>query len=291
MRSWVMLVLCGAVLACATGPSLREAKREVAENHPEQALPKLEELRKSHPKSSDVALELGVAYFKMARKALDEGNDAAYVAYLGKAQDNVLIAAELDPRSSQPHTWMGIIAAYQSDLDRTLTSLKNARRLAPRHPVHYTNLAETYIYMGELSMARRYLRKARDLGAPPIYIEINEMLAAWRSGDYVEARDLFATAYQLNPEIVQEWNEAPVSQPISSFEDFTRFCCSHLACGPYMANACAEMKHEVRQRSVSSETLRQELVLEMERRRRLRAIYEGRKDLEIVVEEPEPAAR
>jgi tetratricopeptide (TPR) repeat protein len=182
---------------------------------------------------------------------------------------------------------MGIIAAYQSDLDGVLVSMKNARRLDPQNPIAYTNLAETYIYLGKISNARRYLKKARKMRAPPVIVEMNEVLAAWRTGDYTEARDLFDSAYGLDPEVVKVWNEAPVAEPIESFEDFTGFCCGHIACGPYMENACKKMNQDVRHRDVSAETARQELVLEMERRRALQEIYGDRRDLEIEVEKPE----
>ena len=289
MRSWrtAAIVASLALLAsCAGGPSKRAAEKDLEAGRLEPAIEQLEVLRAKRPDDAEVALDLGIAYFKRARVALDAGDDAAYLRDLALAQRHVLAAVELDPRSSQPHTWMGIISAYRSDLDATIESLKNAARLEPHHPVHYTNLAESYIYKGKLTRARRYLAKARKLGAPPVYIEMNEVLAAWRSGDYVEARDLFEIAYALNPDVVKVWNEAPVAEPISSFEEFSAFCCSHIACGPYMENACDEMKHEVRQRNVNAETMRQELVLEMERRRKLQDIYDKHRELDVVIEEP-----
>ena len=286
MRVSSALLAAALLLCCASGPSLREAERDVDSGNIDQGIEKLEQIAVTHPNDYDVYMELTEAYFKKARKALDEGDQASYLHYLAKAQESVLRAAELNPDSPSPHTWMGIIAAYQSDLDRVLVNMQNARRLDPRNGIAYSNLAETYIYMGKLSNARRYLKKARKLGVPPVIIEMNEVLAAWRTGDYVEARDLFDTAYGLDPQVVRVWNEAAVSEPIRSFEDFTRFCCDHIACGPYMADACHDMNHGVRVRDVNSETVRQELVLEMERRRRLQDIYGGRKDLDIEVEDP-----
>jgi len=287
MRFSSALLVAALLLSCASGPSLRDAERDVDSGNIDQGIEKLEQIAVAHPNDYDVYMELTEAYFKKARKALDEGDQAGYLRYLGKAQESVLRAAELNPDSPSPHTWMGIIAAYQSDLDRVLINMKNARRLDPRNPIAYSNLAETYIYMGKLSNARRNLKKARKLGAPPVIIEMNEVLAAWRTGDYVEARDLFDTAYGLDPQVVRVWNEAAVSEPIQSFEDFTRFCCDHVACGPYMADACQDMNHGVRERNVDAETVRQELVLEMERRRRLEKIYGSRRDLDIEVESPQ----
>lgn len=286
LTAGIMWVLVIAIGSCASGPSQREARRDLEEGRVEEAVAKLETLAAANPGRADVQMDLGVAHFRIARKALDEGDQATYLAHIAQAQDAVLRAAEADPKSPEPHTWMGIIAAYQSDMERTLTSMKNAARLQPMSPIAHTNLAETYIYLGDLSMARRHLAKARELRAPAVYVEMNEVLAAWRTGDYVEARDIFDGAYALNPDIVKIWNEAPVAEPIDSFEDFTRFCCNHIACGPYMADACADMKHAVRERNVDAETARQELVLEMERRRRLEQIYRE-KGLQIEVEPPD----
>ncbi len=284
------VVLVALVVSCAgmSGPSHRSAKKALEAGKLDVAIPELEAVRDAEPENADVRVDLTEAYFKKARQALDEGNDAEYLAWLAKAHAEVLEAVALEPNSPSPHTWMGIIAAYQSDLEGTYENLRNAARLAPTNPISHTNLAEVYIYMGKLSKARRHLRKARELHAPPVYVEMNEMLAAWRMGDYTEARDLFDTAYGLDPKIVRVWNEAPIAEPIDTFDGFTRFCCSHLACGPYMANACEDMKHEVVQRSVADETRRRELLLEMERRRRLNEIYSERRDIEVRVEEPEP---
>ena len=91
--------------------------------------------------------------------------------------------------------------------------------------------------------------------------------------------------YALDPRVVRTWNEAPVDAPIESFEDFTAFCCSHIACGPYMAGACREMDLKVAERKVQEETLRRELELGAERKRKLKEIYEKRGDLEIRIEE------
>ncbi len=42
----------------------------------------------------------------------------------------------------------------------------------------------------------------------------------------------------------------------------------------------------MRQRNVNAETMRQELVLEMERRRKLQDIYDKHRELDVVIEEP-----
>jgi hypothetical protein len=118
-------------------------------------------------------------------------------------------------------------------------------------------------------------------------IDLNGALLAWRYGDLVEARDLFESAYYFDPKIVNTWDEAPVSEPIETFEDFTSYCCSNPACGPYMEEPCRKLRLEVRHRDVRAETVRRELLIEMERRRRLDEIYRDRKDLKIEVEPAE----
>jgi tetratricopeptide (TPR) repeat protein len=184
---------------------------------------------------------------------------------------------------------MGIVLAYQSNLPQALESFKNARKLDSRNPIHYTNIAQIYIYQGELVKGRHWLGLGKRLGAPPVIVELNETLAAWRSGDLVEAEDLFETAYSLDPKQVNNWDEAPVADPIENFEDFTAYCCSNPSCGPHMEKGCRKLDLAVKEREVRDETLRKEMVLEMERRRKLQEIYRGRKDLEVEIEPPEPS--
>jgi tetratricopeptide (TPR) repeat protein len=271
-------------LGCAPRATFRDAVSEIEADRPENAVDTLLRLRERNPNNAPVAMELGKAYFKLARRALDDGDQRVYLDYLTRAQNLFLDAASIQPRAPQPHIYMAIVAAFQSDLDRVLTDLKNARRLSPRSGVSYSNLAEVYIYLGNTEEAARNMELARRYGIQPVVLEMLDVLAEWRAGDVEVARDSFATAYALNPRWVQVWNEAPVSEPIRSFDDFARFCCSHLSCGPYLEDACKAEGHSVPDRGVDPETVRRELVLEMERRRRLREIYKDRGDLEIEVE-------
>ncbi len=180
---WVWLLALVACAAAMVDPGVRQAREDAEQGRPEAAATQLEALRKRYPGDFDVHLELGVVYYKLARKALDEDRQADYVRYMGKALDEVVEAARLDPESPGPHTWMGIIAAYQDNLEGALRDFKNARRLSPRNPVNYLNLAQIYVYMGELSRARRYLSKAHRMGARGAFVDIVESLAAWRQGD------------------------------------------------------------------------------------------------------------
>ena len=281
---WIALLTLAACAAATLGPSVRQARKDVEQGRPEAAVAKLESLRERSPHSFDVRLELGVAYYKLSRKALDADRQEDYTRYLARSLDEVLEAARIDPESPSPHTWMGIISAYQDDLESALGSFKNARKLAPRMSVHHLNIAQIYVYLGELGRARHSVEKSRRLGARGAFVDIVEALAAWRHGDLVEARDLFEQAYALDPEEVNTWDEAPVDKPIESFHDFTTYCCSNHTCGPHMGKACERMQLVVKERRLRDETLRQELVIEMERRRKLQEIYDERRDLQIEIE-------
>jgi hypothetical protein len=130
------------------------------------------------------------------------------------------------------------------------------------------------------------LDRARKLGGPGPYVEINEMLEAWKRGDLVDARDLFDGIYATSPESLQTWDEAPVSEPIESFDDFVAYCCANPSCGPYMRGPCERAQREVAEREVTLETLRREKQIAIEARERLREVYSGERELEIEVEEP-----
>ncbi len=286
---WISLGLLAAWAAGCVGSAVRQARQDVEAGHPEAAATKLESLREQDPDDFDVRLDLGLAYYMLARKALDEDRQEDYTRYLEKSLDEVVEAARIDPESSRPHTWMGIITAYRDDLPAALIDFKNARRLDPYIPVHHLNIAQIYVYLGELSRAHHSVEKARRLGTRDPLVDIIEALAAWRRGDLIEARDLIDQGYALNPEYFTTWDEAPIDPPIESFQDFAGYCCSNHTCGPHMGNACERMRLAVTERQVRDETVRRELVIEMERRRKLREIYEQRRDLQIEVEPADPA--
>jgi tetratricopeptide (TPR) repeat protein len=253
----------------------------------------LEKARDARPNDPERRQALGEAYYRDARAALDRADYAAYEKRLGQAMDEMIEAVRLDPESPSPHTFMGIVAAYQGDLARTLTSLANARRLAPRSWTAYTNLAETMVYRGSPRRdVETWLDRAEKLGANPAVVELNLCLVSWRDGDLEAAERHFRRIRRLDPTVLESWNEAPVPKPLATLPDLMGYCCGSPACGPYLAKACAEEKLAVARRDVPAEVARQELVVEMERRRKLNDIYSKRKDLEITVEKPEdvPAA-
>jgi Flp pilus assembly protein TadD len=252
-------------------------------------LARLEQERDRRPNDPDRRQALGEAYYRAARRALDAKDFAAYESHLSKAMDEVLEAARLDPESPSPHIFMGIVAAYQGDIGRTLRSLANARRLAPRSPTSYSNLAETLVYKGSPRRdVERWLERADKLGGNPAISELNLCLVSWRDGDLEAADRHFRRVKRLDPEVLKSWNEAPVPKPIETLADLMSYCCGSPACGPYLAHACEESKLAVTKRELPEEVARQELLVEMERRRKLDEIYSKRKDLEIEVEAPEP---
>jgi tetratricopeptide (TPR) repeat protein len=252
-------------------------------------LAELERERDRRPADPERRQELGEAYYRHARRALDERDFATYEAYLGKALDEVVESARLDPESASPHIFMGIVAAYQGDIGRTFRSLANARRLAPRSWVSYTNLAEVLIYKGSPRRdVERWNTRGEKLGADPAVAELNLCLVSWRDGNLPAADRHFKRVRRLNPAVLENWHEAPISEPIESLDDLMRYCCASPACGPYLAASCEASQLEVAKREIPEEVARQELRLEMERRRKLEAIYDKRRDLEIQIEEPEP---
>ncbi len=251
----------------------------------EDPIPGLERERDASPRRAAARHDLAEAYYLRARAALDDQRYPEYEQDLGRALDEWIVALRLEPESPRPHTWMGIVAIYQGDIDRALRSFANARRLAPRDWVNYTNIAETMIYRGRLDSAEKFLRRGEDLRADPAIVELNMSLLNWRAGRLDDAQYHFEEAYHLDPEVVKTWNEAPISSPLRTFDDLTRYCCGSPSCGPYMGEACEASELEVAERIVPAEVARQELVLEMERRRKLREIYGKRRDLGVEIEE------
>jgi tetratricopeptide (TPR) repeat protein len=252
-------------------------------------LAELERKRDRRPSDPEHRQALAEAYYRHARGALDARDFATYETYLGKAMDEAIESARLDPESASPHVFMGIVAAYQGDINRTFRSLANARRLSPRSWVSYTNLAETLIYKGSpRADVERWNTRGEKLGADPAVAELNLCLVSWRDGNLSAAERHFKRVRRLNPAVLESWNEAPVDQPIETLSDLMGYCCASPACGPYLAEACNASKLEVAKREIPEEVALRELRLEMERRRKLEAIYEKRKDLEIEIEAPEP---
>ncbi len=269
-------------LACTAGPSVRDAMEDQQAGRIEAAEEKLEAIRQSRPGDMEAWEDLVQLYYRQWRLAEDEGRSEDAVRYLSELQDEILEMVETFPENPAPHLWMGVVSVYRNDLDSAIVNFRNARALDPRSGAHYTNLAHTWVYKGKLSRANSLLDKARRYGAHPSELDRIEILAAWRRGDFVEARDVFEMALDV-PDFADTWDMVPLPEPMETFEDFANVCCANRACGPNMGDSCKRLEIEVAQRRIDDEAIRAELRLEMERRRRLRDIYRDRGDLEVEV--------
>jgi tetratricopeptide (TPR) repeat protein len=231
-----------------------------------------------------VRVALGEVYYRTAREALDrERDEARYLAFLERSIAEFVAALEIDPRDERPHFYLAVMDTYQGRLRPALRGLENARRLEPTG-VAYTNIAELYVYLGHLHKARRWNDLGLSKGAPIGIVDFNDMLIRWKEGDLDEARSRFSDLKRNDPEMIRVINMVRLPEEPRTFEEFAGYCCGTPACGPYMRSACRALELDVREREVSEETIRRELVLEMEKARRLRKVYEQRKELQIEVE-------
>ena len=134
--------------------------------------------------------------------------------------------------------------------------------------------------------ARRFRRYSQSTYTYGEYVPVRERERRAKAAKAEAARK----GRTLRPVVIQgrtiarsTWGRAWCGH-IESFHDFTAYCCSNHTCGPHMGKACERMQLAVKERRLRDETLRQELVIEMERRRKLQEIYEGRRDLQIEIE-------
>jgi Flp pilus assembly protein TadD len=279
---------CGGASTRFTGESNLDGRSA------EQAIASFEKSRNRTPGDFTAHLKLASLYYLNARDALAAGDEGSYRSELERAQSEILAATRIDPTSPQTHALMGVTRIYQGDLAGAETCFKNALQLNLRLPeslrhaegVHYTNLAHLSVYQGKNADARRYIEKARQLGAPDIELDRIEILAAWRNKDLTEARDSFAGAIDSVPGFADTWDDAPLPSRMATFYNFAEVCCSNPTCGPHMGDACARVHRKVVYRQVRVETEEAEERLEQTRRLEIEAIYESRKDLQITLEDP-----
>jgi tetratricopeptide (TPR) repeat protein len=271
------------LFACAP-KGIGEARSALRTNDLATARRLLEKDREAFPASVEVRLALGEVYYRTARDALDwEGDEGRYLAFLEKSVDEFVVAARLDPSHHQPHFYLALMDVYRGDLPGALRGLYNSRRLLPG-PIADTNIAELYIYRGELERASRWNQSGYHAGAGLGPVTFNRMLMRWSEGDLDGARSDFETLRSRHPDTIRTINVAPLPSTPGRFEEFAGYCCASPACGPYLEQACSGLGLEVGRREVSEETLLRELRLEMEKQRRLREIYRQRKELEIEIE-------
>jgi hypothetical protein len=277
------------VLGCL--PAVYKGDRLLRDGRVDDAIRVLESAKQREPDVAVVALVLGSAYFRKAQDLFEVGDDDGYLRNLKEAQQEWLRALALDPKSHDAHNQLGILSTYRGDLESAEKTFGIGRQLQPVTHEFYLNLAEIEIYRGDLERGRRYLGVARKLGAPPGSVELVEVLAAWRRGDMVEAKDIFDGVMVVDPERARTWNGATT---IASFRDMAEHCCRLRFCGPYMERACRgariPMTVQVRdERGV--EVLTEEAQLQRELNEGIRDVYE-RRDLGVRLnEDPDEALR
>jgi len=293
---------CGVVLtllsACTPSPAADRSVRprtrggddlSVSGLSPEAEIRQLERILRFDPRHPRARLALAQAYFRLAQRSLEVGDEPEYTRNLERAQLELLNHMERAPSDPAAHIQLGILAAYRGNFRSSRRSFRIASQLDPRDPIAQQNLAELAVYEDALPEVRRRLRLARSRGIPVAESELIEALAAWKQKDLIEAKRRFAAAKELDPQRVRTWNGA---SRIETFDDMAAHCCRLRFCGPYMESACGDMNQAVAAQELEEATLLKELQLEMERTRRVREIYERRRDLDIQVDEegesPEP---
>jgi Flp pilus assembly protein TadD len=283
------LLLALALPACAPTASVNQAMAAAEGGNLESARIELEKQRARNPGSAQVHMALGTVYYRIARSALERQHDEArYLAYFQQAVDELVTAAEIEPRLADAHLYLAAIDLYRGDLDGSLRGLSNARRLRGGGN-DYTNLGELYVYRGDLTEARRWTLMGLRRGAGAGAVTFNQMLIHWREGDRRAAERDFQTLWKDYPEMLSTINMARVPREPDSFEEFAGYCCGSPGCGPYMRDACGNLGLKVQDRQISEQAALKELKIEMEKTRRLREIYRQRKELQVEVEDPKAA--
>jgi len=288
ISSLLAVFLLVAAAACAQQRAIARAQARGDSGDLEGARVELERERELQPDSADVRVALGEAYYQIAREALDrEHDETRYLVYLEKSVSEFVSALEIDPRDERPHFYLAVMDTYRGNLRQALRGFNNARQLQPSG-VAYTNIAEIYVYMGQLHKAQTWNDLGVKKGAPYGIGVFNDMLIAWKQGDLAEARQCFSELRASDPETLRTINVVRLPQAPRRFEEFAGYCCSSPACGPYMKDACHALALDVNAREISKETVLKELRIEMEKQRRLRKVYEQRKELEIEIEDAPP---
>jgi Flp pilus assembly protein TadD len=292
-RSVLSIALVLALASCSTSPTPNEIQNDVKQGKLESAAQKLEKARDSDPDDFSTRMKLGEVYYELARQAIDEDKQTEYVDYLRKAQTEIIAAARIEPTAPEPHTWLGIITAYEGDLNGSETAFRNALRLAQADKyrqdaggTYYSNLAHISVYKGDLQAARRYLTKAAKTGAPQDELDRISVLLAWKENDMVEARDVFNGGALMSKAFATTWDGAPLPKKMVTFDDFAAVCCKNPTCGPHMENACKRERQTVARRELTIDAAAEQMKIERERREKLKEIYNKNKNVEITVEDP-----
>ena len=298
MKRLALALALFAALSCST-TSEHAVQQDVKNGDLEAAQKKIAQRSADDPDDFRTRMQSGKDYYSLARKAFDDGKQSDFMRYLRNAQTEFLAAAKIEPDDPSPHTWLGIVAAYQGELNAADLAMRNALRLATMDSYerrgagsfYYVNLAYIAVYRGDLLKARRYLAKAQKKGADPDETARVSVLISWKANDMVEARDIFSGEAMLSKEFTTTWDGEPLAKKMENFDDFAAVCCKNPSCGPNMEHACARERQAVVRRDNDAETVQAQLEAERERRAKLKEIYDQRKELNIEIEkEPKPPA-
>lgn len=275
-----------AALGCATEMGISSVRSHLRADRIDEAVHEIDQVAAKTPNNYEVQLLRGQAHAGAALRDLKDQREAEYVVHLETALQSYTRASSLDPRQAAPHTGIAILMVQQSNLDGALEELRVARMLEPGNPMTYANLAQIYVYTGRVVRARNMVERGRKLGLHPVYAETVEMLASWRQGDLVDARDLFDMANQ-NPEAMRAFLQDDPSVPadFKTFDEMAKYCCASETCGPNLGDACRHLELETRRREVAAETLRKEREAALESQRALRRVFGGRREVEIEAEQ------
>jgi Flp pilus assembly protein TadD len=275
-----------AALGCATELGVSSARSALRADRIDEAVREIDKVAAQTPNDYEVQLLRGEAHARAALRHLAAQQEPEYVEHFETALASYTRASSFDPRQSEPHTGIAILFVHQGNLEGALEELRVARMLEPGNPMTYANLAQIYVYMGRVVRARSMIEQGRKLGLPPVYAETVEMLASWRQGDLVDARDLFDMANQ-DPDAMRDFLQSDPSVPadFKTFDEMAEYCCASETCGPNLGDACRHMELEARKREVAAETLRREQEAALESQRALRKVFGGQREIDIEAEE------
>ena len=136
---------------------------------------------------------IGEAHAVLAQINSDNGN-------LLDAESGFFFAISLEPNEPTPHHWYSILLSKVGRLDAALEQARRAYDLDPTAPVLASNLANTYLLLGDDEQALRYSRLANELGIGD-GAEGVEAMVAMRRGQWEEAKKLLLAQPKLPPEL------------------------------------------------------------------------------------------
>jgi tetratricopeptide (TPR) repeat protein len=276
-RAWSVLALAlasGAVAAPNPPPDVATT--------PALDLVKLERARDRRPDDVQRRNDLALAYYLIGRTAIDEGDFETAAQEFARSETEWNESQRLEGRSAMPHTFIGMMRAYQGEIDDSVRRMFAARLVEPSDGLTYMNIAATLTYAGgDTHEIERWLARGSTMGARPALVEFRRCILRWRDGDTEAAAHSFYRAIAMDPDLGRYWNEAPVPRPIKTFDDLTRYCCGSPACGPYLKISCATAREDVEKLDLPAERALRELRREMARTRELNAAGPERRDLQL----------